>query len=77
MVLGLCHDFFSMNEGRVGVNAGLCVTLTCAGYGPAAEEYSTLTLGGGGVYVGEVGFNDIAVDVLAICSEAERESNKA
>ncbi len=58
------------------MNAGLCVTLTC-GYGPAAEEYSTLTLGGGGVYVGEVGFNDIAVDVLAICSEAERESNKA
>ncbi len=47
------------------------------GYGPAAEEYSTLTLGGGGVYVGEVGFNDIAVDALAICSEAKRESNKA
>lgn len=53
----------------------MCHVDVC-GYGPAAEEYP-LTLGGGGVYVGEVGFNDIAVDDLAICSEAERESNKA
>ncbi len=44
---------------------------------PGSRRISTLTLGGGGVYVGEVGFNDIAVDALAICSEAKRESNKA
>lgn len=64
-----------MNEDSVGVNASLCVTLTCCG--PAAGEYP-LTVGGGGGYVSEVGFNDIAVDASAICSERESpDANKA
>jgi len=46
------------------------------GYGLAAGEYPP-TVGGGGGNVGEVGFNDIAVDASAICSERERESYEA
>ncbi|KAL1279992.1 hypothetical protein QQF64_014592 [Cirrhinus molitorella] len=63
-----------MNEDSVEVNAASVCHIDVCGYGPAAGEYP-LTLGGGGVYVGEVGFNDIAVDALAICSEPSESPN--
>lgn len=68
MVLGIFHERRQCRGERWSV----CHIDVC-GYGPAAGEYP-LTLGGGWVYVGEVGFNNIAGDALAICSEAKRES---
>lgn len=48
----------------------MCHVGVCS-YDPAAGEYPLTEVGGGGGYVSEVGFNDIAVDASAICSERE------